>query len=77
MCMPTWRAKAITDITADDIIAVVNRKGGAGKTVTPGDYRGREFAGVCFEPKGKVMFVNMQSPGITYAIWGPWKRGNL
>ena len=63
-------AKNNTNLSAADVA-------GAGKTVTPGDYRGREFAGVCFEPKGKVMFVNMQSPGITYAIWGPWKRGNL
>lgn len=50
---------------------------GAGKSVPPGDYRGREFAGACFDPAGDVMFANMQSPGITYAIWGPWARGNL
>ena len=31
-----------------------------------------EFAGVCFSPDGQTMFVNMQSPGITFAIWGPW-----
>lgn len=41
-----------------------------------GDYRGREFAGASFDPSGDVMFANMQSPGITYAIWGPWARGN-
>ncbi|MCC5604374.1 alkaline phosphatase PhoX [Nostoc favosum] len=28
-----------------------------------------EFAGVCFSPDGQTMFVNMQSPGITFAIW--------
>jgi secreted PhoX family phosphatase len=50
---------------------------GAGKSVAPGDYRGREFAGACFDAAGRVMFANMQSPGITYAIWGPWARGNL
>ncbi len=50
---------------------------GAGKLVPPGDYRGREFAGACFDAAGDVMFANMQSPGITYAIWGPWARGNL
>lgn len=49
----------------------------AGKLVSPGDYRGTEFAGACFEPTGKVMFVNVQSPGITFAIWGPWRRGPL
>ncbi|BAY22160.1 hypothetical protein NIES2100_19230 [Calothrix sp. NIES-2100] len=33
---------------------------------------GEEFAGICFSPDGKIMFVNMQSPGITFAIKGPW-----
>jgi uncharacterized protein len=51
--------------------------GGAGKTVAPGDYRGIEFAGACFDPKGHVLFTSIQSPGITFAIKGPWKRGNL
>ncbi len=32
-----------------------------------------EFAGACFSPDGKTMFVNIQTPGITFAIWGPWK----
>jgi secreted PhoX family phosphatase len=35
---------------------------------------GSEFAGVCFSPDGKTMFVNIQSPGLTMAIWGPWNR---
>ncbi len=35
---------------------------------------GSEFAGVCFSPFGDTMFVNFQSPGITFAIWGPWVR---
>ena len=49
----------------------------AGKAVTPGDYRGSEWAGVCFDPAGEVLFVNIQRPGITFAIWGPWAKGNL
>jgi secreted PhoX family phosphatase len=49
----------------------------AGKLVAPGDYRGSEFCGACFDPAGKVMFVNIQTPGITFAIWGPWASGNL
>lgn len=51
--------------------------GAAGKIVAPGDYRGLEFAGACFDPKGLVLFVNIQTPGITFAIKGPWKNGNL
>lgn len=35
---------------------------------------GSEFAGACFSPDGKTLFVNMQTPGITLAIWGPWTR---
>ncbi|NJL87129.1 MAG: DUF839 domain-containing protein [Leptolyngbyaceae cyanobacterium SM1_1_3] len=31
-----------------------------------------EFAGACFSPDGKTLFVNSQGVGITYAIWGPW-----
>ncbi len=49
----------------------------AGKDVLPGDYRGEQFAGACFDPAGEVLFVNIQSPGITFAIWGPWTDGNL
>ena len=37
-----------------------------------------EFAGSTFTPDGKVLFVNIQaSSGVTFAIWGPWKRGVL
>jgi uncharacterized protein len=42
-----------------------------------GDYRSTEFAGGTFDPTGRVLYVNLQSPGITFAITGPWARGNL
>ncbi len=32
-----------------------------------------EFAGACFSPDGKTLFANIQTPGITFAIRGPWK----
>lgn len=35
----------------------------------------REFAGATFSPDGQTLFANMQTPGITFAIWGPWRRG--
>lgn len=31
-----------------------------------------EFAGACFSPDGSVLFVNVQYPGLTFAITGPW-----
>ncbi len=43
-----------------------------------GDYTGSEWAGATFEPKnGNWLFANIQSPGITFAITGPWRRGAL
>lgn len=49
----------------------------AGKRVPPKDYRPEEWAGCCFDARGEVLFANIQTPGITFAIWGPWERGNL
>jgi len=45
--------------------------------VAPGDYRGFEFCGGTFDPSGRTFYVNIQTPGITFAITGPWARGNL
>lgn len=42
-----------------------------------GDYTGSEFAGATYSPDGRWLFVNVQSPGITFAITGPWGRGAL
>jgi hypothetical protein len=54
------------------------RDGTAGKDVAPNDYRGSEWAGAVFEPKnGSWLFLNIQSPGITLAITGPWRQGAL
>jgi secreted PhoX family phosphatase len=46
--------------------------------IPPGDYSTREWAGSTFEPvHGKWLFANIQTPGITFAITGPWHRGSL
>ncbi len=42
-----------------------------------GDFRGSEWAGACYSPDGKWLFANIQSPGITFAITGPWMSGAL
>ena len=46
------------------------------KNMVPGFER-MEFAGATFSPDGETLFVNIQTPGLTFAIWGPWKRGAL
>ena len=33
-----------------------------------------EFAGACFSPDGQTLFVNIQTPGVTLAINGPWHQ---
>ena len=33
-----------------------------------------EFAGACFSPDGRTMFVNIYDPGLTLAVWGNWKK---
>jgi secreted PhoX family phosphatase len=42
-----------------------------------GDFRGGEFAGATYSPDGKWLFFNIQSPGITFAVTGPWGSGAL
>ena len=36
-----------------------------------------EFAGAVYSPDGRWLFVNIQYPGATYAITGPWEQGWL
>jgi secreted PhoX family phosphatase len=47
-----------------------------------------EWAGACFSPQGRTLFVNLQGEthpqenpgsdkGMTFAIWGPWETGAL
>jgi len=63
-------AKNNIDLTLEEQVA-------SGKRIFADYYRASEWAGACFEPGGEVLFVNIQVPGITFAIWGPWERGNL
>ena len=42
-----------------------------------GSFAGSEFAGACYSPNGQWLFANVQSPGITFAITGPWEAGAL
>ena len=63
-------AKNNIDLTLEDTV-------GAGKRIEPDYYLAAEWAGACFDPGGEVLFVNIQVPGVTFAIWGPWERGSF
>jgi len=55
----------------DDVVLNGERNG------IVGDFRGSEWAGVTYSPDGDWLFANIQSPGITVAITGPWANGAL
>jgi secreted PhoX family phosphatase len=38
---------------------------------------GSEMAGACFSPDGTTLFANVQRPGYTIAITGPWPSGQV
>ena len=42
-----------------------------------GSHLQSEWAGATFDYSGQWLFVNIQSPGITFAITGPWQDGPL
>ena len=59
------------DVTADQLAA-------AGKTSgVTGNRRNTEWCGAVFSPDGRVLFANLQGPGLTVAITGPWTKGTL
>ena len=35
--------------------------------------KNRELAGACFSAEGSTLFFNVQQPGMTFAVWGPWE----
>jgi secreted PhoX family phosphatase len=42
-----------------------------------GDFWSSEIAGATFSPDGRWLFLNVQHPGFTVAITGPWERGPI
>jgi secreted PhoX family phosphatase len=80
---PRFRIEGIgSDWSATMSKATAHRS--AAPTTTPAprvarrrNFTDSEFAGACYSPDGQWLFANIQSPGITVAITGPWRRGAL
>lgn len=76
ICMTPWGDLWIAeDGGGDDRIIGMTPEGNV-YTFAENTLNGSEFAGPTFSPDGKTFFVNIQTPGITFAIWGPFARRN-
>ncbi len=42
-----------------------------------GNFRAQEWAGATFDKTGRWLFANVQTPGVTFAITGPWQYGPI
>lgn len=69
---PYGFAMACTDGTIDNWLLTLGDDG----SVAPfalNRASASEFAGATFSPDGQTLFVNIYSPGLTLAIFGPWE----
>jgi secreted PhoX family phosphatase len=48
------------------------RPNGTQYAIADNAYNESELAGICFSPDASMLFVNIQYPGMTIAITGPW-----
>ena len=68
-------ARNNTVLSNADIALVDSIYPGVAQRVNAGSYTGAEWCGATFHDRW--LFVNTQSPGITFAITGPWNDGIL
>ena len=71
---PDGRLYLCEDGGGDQYIVSVNSNGDLSQ-VAKNVLNDNEFAGACFSHNGRFMFVNIQTPGITLVIDGPWRKG--
>jgi secreted PhoX family phosphatase len=72
---PDGRIYMYEDGSGGNNIVGVNSKGELFRVAENVIGNGSEFAGGCFSHNGRFMFVNMQTPGLTLVIEGPWRKG--
>jgi len=70
--MAPWGDLIACEDTASHCGLVGVRADGSQYQVADNAYSYSELAGACFAPDGKTLFVNIQYPGMTLAITGPW-----
>ncbi len=69
-----WGDLIICEDTASSCGIIGIRPDGSQYAIADNAHTESELAGVCFSPDGKTLFVNIQYPGMTIAITGPWSQ---
>ncbi len=72
LTMAPWGDLIVCEDTANHCGLVGIRPDGTQYEIADNPYSSSELAGVCFSPDGQTLFVNIQYPGMTIAINGPW-----
>jgi secreted PhoX family phosphatase len=70
--MAPWGDLIACEDTASHCGLVGVRADGSMYQLADNAHSNSELAGACFAPDGKTLFVNIQYPGMTLAITGPW-----
>jgi secreted PhoX family phosphatase len=63
------------NLNATDAAIIHSHFPGTAGRINAGNYIGSETCGACFHDRW--LFVNIQDPGVTFAITGPWNEGIL
>ncbi len=74
LTMAPWGDLVVCEDTRDHCGIVGVRPDGSQYAIADNPYSGSELAGVCFAPDGQTLFVNVQYPGTTLGISGPFER---
>jgi len=72
LTMAPWGDLIVCEDTSDHCGLVGIRPDGSQYQLADNPHSNSELAGVCFSPNGKTLFVNIQYPGMTLAITGPF-----
>lgn len=72
LTMAPWGDLILCEDTSDHCGLVGIRADGSLYELADNAYSGSELSGVCFSPDGTTLFVNIQYPGTTLAITGPF-----
>ena len=72
LTMAPWGDLIVCEDTFSHCGLVGIRPDGSQYALADNPYSNSELAGVCFSPDGTTMFVNIQYPGMTVAVTGPW-----